>query len=280
MSGIVVAGSGRSALRGPTTASLYRIYAIVRHQAIVMSRSPHRLFDIMVQPALTLLLYGGISLVVAPGTTTATTAALYLIGGGILWNSVHQAQVSLVSGTMEELGAGTLLELIVSPLRMWEFLIGVALFGMGRTLVSSVVISLLAWAAYGFNVLTVGPWLAVVVVLLVISGWSVALLVIGAVLRFGLGAEVLVWALLAALIPLSGAFYPIQNLPAFLHPVADVLPFQHVFLLARDAAAGHIPGNDLLWAVTGTVVLLALAVGYLTAMTRVFLRRGYVTRHM
>jgi ABC-2 type transport system permease protein len=280
VSGLMSSTDGRrSACRGPVMACLYRIHAIARHQAIVMSRSPHRFFDILVQPVLTLLLYSGISLVAARGTTTVASLALFLIGGAILWNLVHQAQVSLASGAMDTLATGTLLDLMVSPLRMWEFMTGLALFGLVRTLVSTIATSLLGWAAFGFNVLAIGPWLTVAIALMLVSAWALALLVVGAVLRFGQGAEVLVWALMAALMPLSGAFYPIENLPGFLHPVAEILPFQHAFHLARGAAEHHVQAGDVLWGAAGAMLLLALTVGYLVAMTRIFLRRGYISRH-
>jgi ABC-2 type transport system permease protein len=272
--------TGTSAFRGPVNASVHRVLAIARHQAIVMSRSPHRFFDLFVQPALTLLLYGGISMAVARSTGSSADLGLYLITGAILWNTVHQAQVSVASGAMSELSGRTVLDLMVSPLRMGEYLAGVALFGLVQTLLGNVVGALVAWTAYGFNVLTLGPRLILIVTLLVVTGWAIALLVIATVLRFSLGAEILVWAMMAALVPLSGAFYPVQNLPAFLHPVADVLPFQYIFALARDPAEGHAWESDLLWALTGTCVMSALAVGVLTLMTKVFLRRGYVTRHI
>ena len=48
-------------------------------------------------------------------------------------------------------------------------------------------------------------------------------------LRLGLGAESLAWALIFLIQPLSGVYYPVTTLPAWLQPVAWCLPSAPIF---------------------------------------------------
>jgi ABC-2 type transport system permease protein len=49
------------------------------------------------------------------------------------------------------------------------------------------------------------------------------------ILRWGLGAEELAWASIFLIAPVSGVYYPIAVLPAWLRPVAYAVPSSHVF---------------------------------------------------
>ena len=103
---------------------------------------------------------------------------------------------------------------------------------------------------------------------------------IGLVLRFGSGAEAFAWGILFVVMPLSGAFYPVQALPSMLQPVAHALPTTYAFAVGRSVAAGKpFPWGQFAIGAAGTVALAALGLAYVTWMLRVFRHRGYVTRY-
>jgi ABC-2 type transport system permease protein len=100
------------------------------------------------------------------------------------------------------------------------------------------------------------------------------------VLRYGSGAEALVWGILFVLMPLSGTFFPVEALPALLQPVAQALPTTHAFAAARLLVdGGAFPWHELFVSAALTAVAGAAAMVYVTWMLRVFRRRGYVTRY-
>ena len=111
-------------------------------------------------------------------------------------------------------------------------------------------------------------------------GWAIGMFVIGLVLRFGSGAEALAWGLLFAVMPLSGVFTPVANLPGALQPVAKSLPTTHAFIALRIAVAGDgIAWGELGFAFALALVLLSLAGAFVVHMLRLFRKRGYVTRY-
>lgn len=279
-------------LHGPVAASAHRVRAVARRHWLVLRRSPHRIFDVLVWPVVDTLLYGSIGLFAAKaagggagadqaaGLGTGPTLAVFLLSGTVLWHLVHQTQISLATGFLEETWSRNVVGLLSTPLRGWEYLAGVGLFALVRTALSTLVVAALAYGAYAFDVTSLGLGLIPVAALLLLCGWAVALAVVGLVLRYGSGAEALVWGGLSVVMPLSGVFYPVDTLPAPLRPVAEALPTTHVFAAGRAlAAGGPTPWHELAVATLGTAALLVLALFFLGRMLAAFRRRGLVTRY-
>jgi ABC-2 type transport system permease protein len=265
----------------PALASFWRIMAIARRHVYVLQRSPHRTFDVLVWPVVDVLLFGSIGVFAATRAQDGgQQVALYLMAGVVLWHVVYQAQIALATGFLEETWSRNVLNLMVTPMREWEYVAGVALFGLVKLVAGVGAVALIAWTAYAFNVTTIGFGLVPVAALLLVIGWSIALFVIGLVLRFGSGAEALAWGILFVIMPLSGVFYPVTALPAVLRPIAEALPTTHAFAVGRAYAAGEpTPWHEMGLAVLGTAGLCAVALAYLGWMLRIFRKRGYVTRY-
>src|SRR6185312_9270186 len=83
-------------------ASFWRIMAIARRHSYVFQRSPHRLFDVVVWPAVDAVLFGTIGIFATGRAGAAAQVALYLLVGVVLWHVVYQAQISVATGFLEE----------------------------------------------------------------------------------------------------------------------------------------------------------------------------------
>jgi ABC-2 type transport system permease protein len=258
-----------------------RMRAIARRHAFVLARSPHRLFDVTLWPLVDVLLFGSLGAYV--GTTDATAsqrAAAYLTAGVILWHVVYQSQIALSTGLLEETWTRNLLNLMVTPLTELEYVGGVALFGMVKLVIGIGVMTLAAFAFFSFHVWSLGLGLIPIAAVLLVVGWAISLFVMGIVLRFGTGAEALAWGIMFVVMPLSGVFYPVSALPAFLRPVAWALPTTHAFVALRDLVDGQaLDWGQVVLAAVSSVVLLAVGFVFLTRMLVVFRRRGLVTRY-
>ncbi len=77
-------------------------------------------------------------------------------------------------------------------------------------------------------------------------GWAVGLAIIAVILRNGLGAENLAWVAIFVLSPVSGIYYPVSVLPAWLQPVAWSLPTSYVFEGMRAVMFQHVFRTDYL----------------------------------
>lgn len=257
------------------------VRAIGVRQALVLQRSPHRLFDVTIWPLVDTLLFGSLATFFAQaGGSAGAAGAAYLIAGVLLWHVVYQAQIALATGFLEETWSRNILSLMVSPLTEAEYVVGVALFGLVKLVAGVGLVAVTVAVLYAFDVTSLGWSLLPIVAVLLAAGWAVALFVIGMVLRFGTGAEALAWGILFVVMPLSGVFYPVEALPAFLRPVSLLLPTTHAFAAARAV----LDGDGTPWmrlGVAGLTTLLAVgaALVFLRAMLATFRRRGYVTRY-
>ena len=234
-------------------------------------------------PVVDVLLFGSIGVFAASRAASgAAQVALYLLVGVILWHVVYQAQIAVATGFLEETWSRSVLNLLVTPMREWEYVLGVALFGLVKLVVAVGGVTLIVWGAFAFHISGIGPGMIPVAALLLVVGWSIALFVIGLVLRFGTGAEAFAWGILFVVMPLSGAFYPVEALPAVVRPIAHAAADD---VRVRGRPDGGRRRAHALGPVRSSAPLArrscsrSPASAYVTWMLRVFRRRGYVTRY-
>jgi ABC-2 type transport system permease protein len=263
------------------SASRSRVGAIARRHAYVLWRSPHRLFDVTIWPLVDAVLFGSIAVFFArQGGQGGSRTVGYLLAGVVLWHVVYQAQIAVATGFLEETWSRQILTMLTTPMREWEFVAGVAAFGLIKLVLGVGVVTVAAVGFYAFDPGSLGIWVIPVMLMLLMAGWSVALFVIGLVLRFGNGAEAFAWGILFVVMPLSGVFYPVEALPAVLRPVSLLLPTTHLFAAGRALVDGRGPSwHDLGLAALTTLLISAAAFAFLVRMLRVFRERGYITRY-
>ena len=140
-------------------------------------------------------------------------------------------------------------------------------------------LSITAYAFFRFDLGSVGWSLVPIALVLTVVGWGVGIANIGIVLRFGQGAEMLIWGSNYILMAFSGVFNPVAALPGVIQPVARVLPSTHAFNALRDVLAGDpLPWGEIRSGLIGAVVVVALCFAFAARMLRTFRRRGLVTR--
>ena len=256
-----------------------RVKAIVWRHYYVLRRSPHRWFDVVIWPVVDTMLFGSLGVFVAAQSGAGRAGVAYLLSGILLFHVIYQSQIAVSVGFMEETWSRNLLNLMVTPLREVEYVAGVALFGLVKLVIGIGVVSLTAWALYSFAITDVGWGLIPIAAVLLVIGWVISLFVMGLMLRFGQGAEVLAWGIMFMVMPLSGVFYPPEALPGALQPVARALPTTHAFAAARSLLDGDpMPWGQIAIAAVGTLVAATLGLFFLLRMLGVFRDRGFVTR--
>ncbi len=255
-----------------------RIRAVARRHAYVLPRTPHRLFDLTIWPLVDVVLFG--SLAVFVSREGQSLAGGYLLSGIVLWHVVYQSQIAVSTGFLEETWSRNIVNLMVTPLREAEYVLGVGLFGLAKISAGVGVVALTALVFFAFDITDLGLGLIPIVAILLIVGWVISLFVIALVLRFGSGAEALAWGVLFAVMPLSGIFYPVDALPLVLRPIAHSLPTTHAFAAARGIVAGDgiLWGEVALGAVTSVGAGL-IAMWFLMRMLKRFRQRGYISRY-
>jgi ABC-2 type transport system permease protein len=260
--------------------SWLRVRTVVRRHGYVLFRSPHRWFDIAFWPVFDVLLWGSLGAFVAQENDVSRAATPYLLAGIMLFHVLFQSQIAVATGFMEETWTRNILNVMTTPLRESEYVVGLALMGLLKLVAAMAMVSLTAFVFYSFGLAQIGWGLVPVVGVLLLVGWCTAMLVIGLLLRYGQSAEILAWATTFVLLALSGVFNPVESLPGAIQPIAKVLPTTYAFRAARDLLdGGPIPWTDLWWATFSAFVLAGVAMVYVLRMLRIFRARGFVTRY-
>lgn len=257
-----------------------RTLAVTRRHALVLRRAPQAWFDVVIWPVVDTVIWGSIGAFVDQQGGASRAGAPYMLSGILLMHVLYQSNIAVSTAFLQETWSRNLMNLMVTPLRELEFLVGVCLYGLFKLVLGLTMVAVAAWTLYSFDITSAGWGLVPVVAVLMVTGLSIALVVTGVVLRFGHGAEIVAWGLLFVVVALSGTFYPPDALPGLLRPVSALLPSTHAFTAARASLDGQpFPWDQIALAGAGLAVLTPLAFAFLAQMLAAFRRRGYITRY-
>jgi ABC-2 type transport system permease protein len=220
-----------------TRGRLRRVGAVVLRDFYVLRRSPPRWLEIVYWPLVEVLIWGYVSVFLQ--ANRVPTILAMLLGATLLWQVLYRSQETVTVAFLEDIWSRNLLNVFTSPLSISEYLAGVIVFGLLKLIAGTAVMALLAFVLYGFGLLRIGPELVPFVFLLLVMGWSLAIITIGIILRFGQSAEIVAWAMAFAFQPFSAVFYPSDVLPAGMQAVAHVVPASYIFEGMRAVLAGH-----------------------------------------
>ena len=230
------------------TAAVRRVLALVRRHAYLLLKSWPRMVSMAYYPTVTMVLWAFLTLYLAPTASFLQSAPGFFIGAVLLWDVLFRGQLGVSLTYVEELYARNLGNLFVSPLTLPEFIAGQLVMSVLRTLIGVGGACLFAWLLFRYSIFSMGLPLIAFFTQLLVFGWGIGLAVSGMIMRWGLGAEELAWAAIFLIAPVSGVYYPIGVLPAWLQMVAYSLPSAHVFEGMRSVLLTGVFRWDHFWA--------------------------------
>lgn len=248
--------------------SFRRVYAMILRYTYVLRSSGFRLLEVIYWPIIQLFTWGFLQTylikaqVGVQGTPVGGLkfAAGTLVGGVLLLDILLRAQQGFSFSFLEEMWSRNLANLLISPLRMSEMAVALMTMSFVRLTISTVPVSIIAIYVFDFNMYSLGLALGAFFALLFIFAWCVGLFISGVLMRYGMGAESLVWALMFAIQPLGAVYFPVAVLPTWLQYVSWSLPPTYVFEGLRGVMLDHVVRWDLLaQGLALDVVLFALA---------------------
>ena len=234
-----------------------RVGAMIRRYVYLLRSSWPRLLELIYWPMVQMLTWGFLQTFIyqsglaASGPASAPGRGLLIAGGTLigsmlLWDMLFRAQLGFSMSFLEEMWSRNMANVLMSPLRPLEFVASLMFMSVLRLIIGMGPVTLLAIAFFGFNLWGLGLALAVFFVNLVMTSWTIGLVVSGLVLRNGMGAEGLAWSTLFLLMPFSCVYYPVSAMPEWLQPFVWLLPPTYVFEGMRAALIDHVFRADLM----------------------------------
>ena len=246
-----------SARVGYRNSSAQRIGAMLSRHFFLIRKSWPRLFSFAYYPVMQLLVWGFVTQYLGPQSASQGVLQAVpgiLLTGVLLWDVLVRGELGLFLSFLEEMYSRNLGNLFVSPLRLHEFVIAQMVMSIVRVVIGSGVALLVAVLCFDLQIAQQAFALSLCLGCLLVFGWAVGLLANGLVLRFGLGAEEIGWAVVFLIGPLSGAYYPVSVLPSWLQTVAYALPTAWAFEAMRAA----LIEGQIAWNLLGMSMLLNL----------------------
>jgi ABC-2 type transport system permease protein len=171
-------------------------------------------------------------------------------------------------GIARERELGTLEQLLVTPLRSIELILGKALPVMLLSYLNFLL--MLGLVVFVFQVPMRGSWSLLLVIalfyLLVEMGWG---LMISAVSKTQVQALLLAFMLMMIEVVFSGYAFPVENMPWLLQRIANFVPIKHWLLILRGILLKGA-GVDIFWKELLSLAGLGLVINMVTVY---FLRR-------
>lgn len=255
--------------------SLQRIFALVMRYLYLMRSSWPRLIELIYWPTMQMILWGFINQFFVGHSEWVAQAAGLLIGAVLLWDVLFRAQLGVSVVFFEEMYSRNLGHLFVSPLRPYELALALLTVSFLRTSIGVGAAAGLAIVLYRYSIFDMGLPLVAFFANLLVMGWAIGLMVVALVLRYGLGAESLAWAVIFAVAPVSGIYYPISVLPDWLQKIALLLPSSHVFEGMSAVVREHVFSFDSLWmAVLLNAVYLLIGIALYLFAFHIARKRG------
>ncbi len=259
------------------------ILALVRRQILLFTRNPVRALELLFWPVVQLLVWGFVTVFLQQnaggGDEGFNRFITFLIGAIILWDALFRSQQGVAISFLEDVWTRNLLNIFAAPIRMSEYLAASFTVGLLRVFVTALVMALIAFLAYRFNLFSFEWLLIPFYANLLVFGWSLGIISTSLILRFGHAAESLAWALPFMIQPFACVFYDLSVLPGWMRVVSQAMPPAHIFEGMRGVLAGNGPEPSRLLIASGLNLAFLVAAGALfSRMLGVARNRGLLVK--
>ncbi len=208
-----------------------RVWAFALRNLLMASRNIFFLFELTFWPTVGVL---SIGLMTRFLRLSPDDASFVLIGTMAL-STVQVCQLDVSYAVLYDVWSKSMKHQFLAPIAVRHLTVGSWLVGIARGLVVFTLLAALAWWAFGFNPLAMGPGrLALFLLGCFLTAWIVGVLVCALVMLFGTRAEASAWATVNLVLVLAGIYYPISVLPGPVAVIAEAIPLTYFLDMFRS----------------------------------------------
>lgn len=235
-----------------------RIVLVIKRSFTLTFRGLDPLTDFFYWPLYDIIIWGFALTWVSKSTLDPRTT-LVVLTSLVLWQAVSRVTLDITFNFLSEMWARNILNLFVTPLTLGEWMASVMTSGALTSLFGVCVGTAAVWLLYGINILATGPFLLLILLLLIASGWTVGFLGTCFLVLYGHRAQKVVWIAAWFFGPYIGVFYPIEQMPVWAQVIGYSVPMTYLFQCLRNyILTGVIIWSQIFFAIgMGAVYLIA-----------------------
>lgn len=247
--------------------SIKRIIAVIFRYLHEIPRDFFRVFDLTFYPTMDIILWGFMSLWIQTGSQQTTQIGPLILLSLVFWMIVENANREIAFNLTEELYAHNLVNILVTPLHLIEWLVANTILAVVRSFIVFSFCSLVIWILRGISIFTLGPVLIIFYTLLTMSGIAIGLSISALMMRWGRRISTFIWSIPYLILSFSAVFYPISLLPPWARMIGRAMPISYVFESLRQLVSTGV----INWSALSTsfvlnviyiVVAIALFIGF------------------
>lgn len=164
--------------------------------------------------------------------------------GVLFWEVIRINQYALSVGSLWNMWSHNLTNVFIAPVTAPEYFAAYMFIAATEASLMFCLLVGVERLLFGFNILQVGlPLILASLVNCTIFAWTIGLVMIGLIFRFGTRIQALAWGIIFIFEPLTAAFFPVKVLPPVLQKIAWVFPPTYLFENLRAA----LNGNSINW---------------------------------
>lgn len=209
--------------------SLQRIWAIVIRHLFTWPRELESLAEAFWWPSFDIFIWGLMTVFIQRSQRVANVFISFFLGAIIFWMFVYRAQQEMSFSFLREVWDRNLLNILTTPLSIWEFLGATFILGIFKMLISAAWMVFLAYILFSFDIFKFGFYLIPFIINLLIVGWSAGFVINGFIVRYGFRVQAFAWTMILIIQPFSAVFYPVSSMPSVMQAIAKFLPTSYIF---------------------------------------------------
>lgn len=246
--------------------SLGRIRAIFFRYFYILFRGTHSWADLFYWPFVDILLWG-LTSVWLQARHSAPDLPLLFMTGLIFWQIVWRGSIDISLQLLQEFWNRNLVNLFSTPLKIYEWSMGVIFLSLCKLLLTLSFGSFLAYVLYSLNIFALG-WISLFfIIVLVLFGWVLGFLAASAIIYWGNQVGTLAWMIAFVFAPFSAVFYPVSALPKWAQTVSWCLPTTYIFEAIRSIlSTNNFPFYYVWVSLTFDIIYLILSLALLQFM--------------
>jgi ABC-2 type transport system permease protein len=244
---------------------IYRVIALILRYAFEIPRDFFRLFDLTFYPLMDIVLWGFMSLWIQTGSDKTSNIGPLILLSLVLWMVVENTNREIAFNLTEELYAHNLVNILVTPLQLTEWLISVTVLAIVRATFVLIFSSLVIWILRCINILNLGLFICAAFPLLMMSGIALGLSISALMMRWGRRISTLIWSIPYLVLSFSAVFYPLHLLPRWAQLIGKMMPISYVFETLRATVTTGITS----W--TPLLISLGLNILYIIGSISLFI---------
>lgn len=225
------------------------IWALVLRHIYVWKRDVNLILMALYWPLLDIFLWGSLGLwMQQTQAADGPNYKLTILLGLLLWQVIGRGCNIMVNAFIEEIWANNVINLFSLPLKITEWICGVALFFVIMISIESLFCMVMIASLYDIHFWYLLLTFAFFVTPLLFSAIWIGFTALLAIITFGKRGIEFCYVIIWFLMPFSGFLYPVEVLPAWAQTISTALPMYYVskgmraYVVHQDSAMYVVQG--------------------------------------